>query len=158
MRGKYFLCPCLVIDGMIKVLLSILCYFGTVLAVCGQHIPNLPSLPIELKNNNVNVLMLATDSLCTSFLITIQEGVKHHFHSTHTENIYVIEGEGMMTLGLKEFQIGQGSYVMIPKGIVHHVIAEKPMRVLSIQTPQWVVDDRKFVDPIRRPEEKPQQE
>jgi hypothetical protein len=37
-------------------------------------------------------------------------------------------------------------------------VAEKPMRVLSIQTPQWVVDDRKFVNPIRRPEEKPQQE
>ena len=126
--------------------------------VDAQHVPNIPSLPIEQKNNNVNVLMLATDSLCTTFLITIAEGVKHHFHTTHTENIYVIEGEGMMTLGSKEFQVSEGSYVMIPKGTIHHVIAEKPMRVLSIQTPQWVTDDRKFVDPIRRPEEKPQQE
>jgi quercetin dioxygenase-like cupin family protein len=133
-------------------------FFLVVVISWGQHIPNLPSLPIEQKNNNVNVLMLATDSLCTTFLITIAEGVKHHFHYTHTENIYVIEGEGMMTLGSKEFQVSAGSYVMIPKGTIHHVIAEKPMRVLSIQTPQWVTDDRKFVDPIRRPEEKPQQE
>ena len=126
--------------------------------VSAQQIAELPNLKVEKKNPNVNVLMLATDSLCTSFLITIEEGVKHHFHFTHTENIYVIEGEGLMTLGTKEFHVAPGSYVMIPKGTVHHVVAEKPMRVLSIQTPQWVMDDRKFVDPIRRPEEKPQQE
>jgi quercetin dioxygenase-like cupin family protein len=140
-----------------RILIAVL-FLSKVISGTTQHVPGLPTLPVELKNNNVNVLMLATDSLCSSFLITIQEGVKHHFHTTHTENIYVIEGEGLMTLGLKEFHVESGSYVMIPKGIVHNVIAEKPMRVLSIQTPQWVVDDRKFVDPIRRPEEKPQQE
>ena len=79
--------------------------------------------------------MLATDSLCTSFLITIQEGVKHHFHSAHTENIYVIEGEGMMTLGLKEFHVESGSYVMIPKGIVHHVIASLIFGIAEGPTP-----------------------
>jgi hypothetical protein len=31
------------------------------------------------------------------------------------------------------------------------VIATSTLKVLSIQTPRWVTEDRKFIDPIRRP-------
>lgn len=116
-----------------------------------QHIPALPDKKAPADWENVSVEKIADDSLCTSFLIWVKGGVKHHFHSTHTECIYVLEGEGQMELGEEIFTVKPGDYIVVPKGKVHAVTAKIPMKVLSIQTPQWKEDDRKFVPPIRRP-------
>ncbi|MFN0032967.1 MAG: cupin domain-containing protein [Flavobacteriales bacterium] len=117
-----------------------------------QKTENLPARqPAEAKEN-VTVEQLATDSLCTAFQIWISTGVMHHFHQSHTECIYILEGEGQMTLADSTFTVRAGDFVMVPKGTVHAVTATTTMKVLSIQSPQWVADDRKFVEPfIRRP-------
>ena len=116
-----------------------------------QVVANLPEKSPSKEAENVAVEQLATDSLCTSFMIWIKGGVKHHFHQSHTECIYILEGSGEMTLADSTFTVNAGDFVQIPKGVVHAVTATKPMKVLSIQTPQWIVEDRKFISPIRRP-------
>lgn len=123
----------------------------TSLSSNSQVTANLPGKLPSREAENVAVEQLATDSLCTSFMIWIKGGVKHHFHQSHTECIYIIEGSGEMTLADSTFTVNAGDFVQIPKGVVHAVTATKPMKVLSIQTPQWIVEDRKFISPIRRP-------
>ena len=132
----------------------LLTLLGTLLLtsiVSAQKAENLPARQPVKEGDNVTVEQLATDSLCTSFMIWVKEGVKHHFHQSHTECIYIIEGIGEMTLADSTFTVVAGDFVQIPKGVVHAVTATKPLKVLSIQTPQWVVEDRKFISPIRRP-------
>lgn len=116
-----------------------------------QHMPNLPERTPVKEAENVTVEQLATDSLCTSFIIWVKSGVKHHFHQSHTECIYIIEGTGEMTLADSTFTVNAGDFIQVPRGVVHSVTATKPLKVLSIQTPQWIVEDRKFISPIRRP-------
>jgi mannose-6-phosphate isomerase-like protein (cupin superfamily) len=100
---------------------------------------------------NVAVEKIADDSLSTSFLIWVREGVKRHFHARHTEHVTVIEGTGEMMLGDSLFVVKPGDFLLIPKGVPHAVTALTPMKVLSIQTPRWTTEDRVFLPIIRRP-------
>ena len=54
---------------------------------------------------NILVKKLDTDSNSTSFIIWIKKGVKSHKHETHSEIISVIEGEGVMIINKKSFDI-----------------------------------------------------
>ncbi len=121
-----------------------------ILGMNAQKVENINDRKPGKDWENIDIEKIADDSLCTSFLIWIKAGVKHHFHVSHTECIYVLEGEGLMVLGESEFLVKTGDYVQIPKGIIHSVQANIPMHVLSIQTPQFSTDDRVFVSPIKR--------
>jgi len=90
------------------------------------------------------VKKIAGDSLTTSFLIVIKQGVKKHFHKEHSESIYVLEGEGKMLLGEKTIQIKTGNYIFIPKNTPHkvEVTSKEPLKVLSIQAPFFDGKDR----------------
>jgi mannose-6-phosphate isomerase-like protein (cupin superfamily) len=103
---------------------------------------------------NVAVEKIADDSLSTSFLIWVREGVKKHFHELHTEHVTIIEGTGEMTLGDSTFIVKPGDFLLIPKGVPHAVTALAPMKVLSIQTPRWTKEDRVFLPVMRREIEK----
>lgn len=104
--------------------------------------------PADWKN--IAVEKIADDSLSTSFLIWIREGVKRHFHQTHTEHVTVLEGTGEMMLGDSLFIVKSGDFLLISKGVPHAVTAITPMKVLSIQTPRWTVEDRVFLPVMRR--------
>lgn len=97
---------------------------------------------------NIHVLKIATDSLQSSFIIWVKKGVKGHFHQTHTENIVVIEGKAIMTIGDKEIMIKKGDYINIPNQTPHSVVevkSRKPLKVLSIQSPEFHGKDRVFI-------------
>lgn len=121
------------------------------LSLFSQHIGDLPGRKPSGEFENVSVEKIADDSLSTAFIIWIRGGIKHHLHETHTESVYVLEGNGVMDSGDKSFNIKAGDYILIPKNTIHSVTAESTMKVLSIQTPQWTTDDRKFLPPARRP-------
>ncbi len=134
-----------------KIILATIFLLMRFLTIDAQKIENINNRKPGKDWENIDIQKIADDSLCTSFLIWIKAGVKHHFHASHTECIYILEGEGLMELGEGEFRVVAGDYVQIPKGTIHSVQANIPMHVLSIQTPQFIVDDRVFVSPIRRP-------
>lgn len=96
------------------------------------------------SEEQLTVKKIAGDSLTSSFLIVIKQGVKKHFHKEHSETIYVLEGEGQMLLGEKTFQIKSGNYLFIPKNTPHkvEVTSKVPLKVLSIQAPFFDGKDR----------------
>jgi mannose-6-phosphate isomerase-like protein (cupin superfamily) len=92
---------------------------------------------------------LYSDSLCTTFIIWIKTEVKAHYHAFHTEQVTFLDGKGEMLLGDKIFRVRKGEMVIIPPGTVHAVrtLSRKPLKVLSVQSPQFSGDDRIFVPP-----------
>jgi mannose-6-phosphate isomerase-like protein (cupin superfamily) len=134
-----------------KKMLLCLCAALSLMDISAQHFTDLKSRNPKGEWENVSVEKIADDSLSTTFMLWIRGGVKHHFHETHTESVFILEGEGRMDLGDKSFDVKAGDYILIPRNTVHAVTATSTLKVLSIQTPRWVVEDRKFVEPIRRP-------
>lgn len=111
-----------------------------------QH-SSLDTVKAPAKYENVHVVKVASDSLSTTFIIFIKKEVKLHKHNTHTENVIVLEGEGEMRLGDKKFKIKKGDHIFIPKETPHAVVvkSKKPMKVLSIQSPQFDGTDREMI-------------
>ncbi len=99
--------------------------------------------------DNIFVKKIADDTKATSFVIFIKKHVKPHLHKTHTELLYVLEGSADMQLGEQHISLTPGTFVQIPEGTVHAVTvtSDTPLKVLSIQTPQFHGQDRHFVTP-----------
>jgi len=118
----------------------------TVLAVVSiaQMNPDLSSHQPAGDYENLYVEKIADDSNQTSFLIWIKNGVALHKHEWHTENIYILDGKGEMTLGDEKFVVKKGDYFNIPKGTPHalKVLSSAPVKVLSIQSPHFDGSDR----------------
>lgn len=95
----------------------------------------------------VEVIQLASDANASQFLIFIRTGVAPHKHLTHSESLYVLSGAGEMQLGERRFAIGAGDFVQIPMGAVHgvNVTSAVPLKVLSIQAPEFDGTDRVWV-------------
>ena len=111
-----------------------------------QTITNLKAILPESDFENILVKKLDTDSNSTSFIIWIKKGVKSHKHETHSEIITVIEGNGVMTVNKKSFNIKAGDYFRIPKNTFHSlkVSSTTPIKVLSVQSPEFLGKDRVF--------------
>ena len=96
----------------------------------------------------LKVEKIGGDSLTTSFVISIKQGVKKHLHKEHSETIHVLEGEGDMLLGDKMIHIKKGDYIFIPKNTPHkvEVTSTIPLKVLSIQAPYFDGKDRLLLE------------
>ena len=114
--------------------------------VFSQEVTNLKDIQPHEKYENILVKKLDTDNNSTSFVIWIKKGVKSHKHETHSEIISVIKGEGVMTINKKSFDIKSGDYFRIPENTFHSlkVTSNNPMKVLSIQSPEFLGKDRVF--------------
>jgi len=66
----------------------------------------------------------------------------------HSEQVYVLDGEGTMKLGNKSFVIKKGDLVFIPKNTIHSVQCNsaKPLKVISVQSPYFDGTDRVLVE------------
>jgi mannose-6-phosphate isomerase-like protein (cupin superfamily) len=126
---------------------SVLLYAA--LEAFSQHI-DLTTKRAPINRPSIAVEKIADDSLSTTFLIWVEEGVKKHFHATHTEHVTILEGMGEMELQDSLFIVKPGDFVLIPRGVPHAVTAQSPMKVLSIQTPRWTQEDRIFLPVMRR--------
>lgn len=120
-------------------LLFTLCSFS-------QNRTNLINLKPDTTFENILIKKLDTDSNSTSFVIWIKKGVKSHKHQTHSEIISVITGNGNMTIDNESFKVNPGDYFRIPKNTFHSLVvsSKKPMKVLSVQSPEFSGKDRIF--------------
>ena len=115
------------------------------MSAAGQKAENLPALKQKQAYDNTITQSLNSDSNATSTVIWIKKEVKPHYHATHTEHVYVIEGTGQMLLGTQTIFVGPGDLIYIPPGVVHAVRVtskDKPMKVLSIHSPEFDGSDR----------------
>jgi len=126
---------------MNKLLFIALFQTFSVIGFC-QHVNTSTIDPGEFKN--VQTFLIAEDSLSSTFIIWVKKAVAEHYHAKHTENIYVLEGEGQMTLGDRTFIIRPGDHIFVPMGTRHSVTVEEPniLKVLSIQSPRFDGTDR----------------
>lgn len=104
-------------------------------------------VPDSANYQNIYVKKIDSDSLVSNFIIWIKDEVKAHKHVTHCETIIVLEGAAIMTLGDKKIEIKKGDYIFVPKDTPHSVkvTSEIPLKVISIQAPEFNGDDRIFM-------------
>lgn len=129
-------------------LLLIACIWLLSATAFAQH-SNLLGLKPLADYEAVYVMPLAGDSLSSSFVIWIRQEVKAHYHASHAEQIYVLQGSARMQLNEETIAVKTGDYVWIPAGAVHavKVTSTVPLKVLSVQSPQFEGKDRIWTDP-----------
>ena len=122
----------------------LLLMFTLPLTVYSQIIISKDSLTPPADFTNIHVQKIAGDSLVSTFVIFIKENVPLHKHQYHSENVLILEGEGIMTLGAITKEIKAGDVIFIPANTFHEVkvTSEKPLKVISIQAPEFDGTDR----------------
>ena len=105
-------------------------------------------LEAEAEFENIKVRKLSSSPEASAFVIWVKDTVKKHYHAEHTENLYILEGEGVFYLGDKVYNIKAGDYFKIPKKSIHSVKVKSkiPLKALSVQSPEFLGKDRIFVD------------
>jgi mannose-6-phosphate isomerase-like protein (cupin superfamily) len=118
------------------------------ISVKSQSAVSLDTVNISAKTENVFSLPLFNDSLASSFCIIIKRDVKPHKHQFHSEHVFVLEGEGLMSLGEKILQLKKGDFIFIPKNTIHSVktTSNVPLKVISIQAPFFDGKDRIIIE------------
>ena len=111
-----------------------------------QTIKSIDDLKPVKAFDNIYVQNIETDSLSTTFIIWVKLKVKMHKHLNHIENVYIIEGIGEFTVSDSTYEVKKGDLIVIPKDTWHglKVSSEKPMKVISIQSPEFKGTDRIF--------------
>lgn len=114
------------------------------ITVYSQIIISKDSLTPPSDFTNIYVQKIAGDSLVSTFVIFIKENVPLHKHQYHSENVFILEGEGTMTLGAITKEIKAGDIIFIPANTFHEVkvTSEKPLKVISILAPEFDGTDR----------------
>ena len=128
-----------------KYTIAILTLLSTTFVI-GQNVFDLANRQRLNPHEYIEVQTLTQDSLASTFLIWIESSVKGHFHQHHTEHVYVIGGEGIMTIGAEQKPIKSGDLIFIPSGTTHavEVTSKESMKVLSVQSPLFLGKDRVF--------------
>jgi mannose-6-phosphate isomerase-like protein (cupin superfamily) len=109
-----------------------------------QNFQSLDTVKAYGDYENIYLRKLNSDSLVSSFVIFIKKEVKAHKHVSHSEHVYILDGEGEMTVGDKKMTVKKGDMIFIPKGTVHSlkVTSAAPVKVLSVQAPMFDGKDR----------------
>ena len=131
---------------MKKVLFLFFCFVS--LFCKAQNLQSLDTVKAYGDYENIYLRKLYTDSLVSSFVIFVKKEVKAHKHVSHSEHVYILDGEGEMRTGDKKITVKKGDMVFIPKGTIHSltVTSKTQMKVLSVQAPLFDGKDRVMAD------------
>lgn len=59
-----------------------------------------------------------------------------HVHPNQDESLYVLEGELLVDLEGERYRVGEGGFVLAPRGVAHaFMVTSESARVLALQTP-----------------------
>ena len=116
--------------------------------IMAQQFVELNKLVPEKGYDNIHVYKLDTDKNKSAIIIWIKKGVKAHKHEYHSETLVVLEGAAEMKVGDNSYMIKAGDYINVPENTVHSVLvtSDVPLKVLSVQSPEFLGKDRVFVD------------
>ncbi len=125
-------------------------YTIILIAICQSLLAQQSLTDLQPSNEYENILVekLTTDEYASCYVIWVKQEVKEHKHEHHTENLYIIDGTGKMLLGNKTIRVKAGDFVTIPYGTVHsvEVTSETPLKVMSVQAPEFLGKDRVFIE------------
>ena len=113
-----------------------------------DNIISFDNIKPEKDFENINVKKLSSNSDATTFAIWIKKSVRLHKHIQHVENVYISEGNGLFQLGDSTHKVKKGDLIIIPKNTWHgvNVNSKTPMKVISVQSPEFLGNDRVFKD------------
>tara|TARA_Y100001978_G_C23346819_1_gene270077 strand:- start:43 stop:444 length:402 start_codon:yes stop_codon:yes gene_type:complete len=113
-----------------------------------NYVASFDSIQPEKNYENINVKKLSSDINATTFAIWVKKSVRLHKHVQHVENVYISEGYGEFQLGDSTYKVKSGDLIIIPKNTWHGVVvkSKEPMKVISIQSPEFTGNDRIFKD------------
>ena len=111
-----------------------------------EYINSFDKIEPDNDYDNIYVKKLSSEFNATTFAIWIKKSVRLHKHIEHIENVYITEGNGDFQLGDTIYNVKTGDLIVIPKNTWHGVIvnSQKPMKVISIQSPEFHGKDRIF--------------
>jgi mannose-6-phosphate isomerase-like protein (cupin superfamily) len=105
---------------------------------------NIMTLEPDKEFTNSSIKKIYSDSSVTAFVLWVRQEVPLHKHEHHTEQVYVLEGTAKMQIGEVWSEITPGTWLVIPENTPHKVTVTSatPLKVLSIQTPEYDGSDR----------------
>jgi len=85
---------------------------------------------------------------CSFNLAQLNTVVKNHYHKDHDEVVYLVRGNGLVTIAGKEYRVSPGYAYLVPQGTIHRFVnlGPDPAVVLSIFSPAFDGKDRIFVE------------
>ncbi|MDH7500136.1 MAG: cupin domain-containing protein [candidate division NC10 bacterium] len=85
---------------------------------------------------------------CSFHLGQLVTVVKSHYHQDRDEAVYLVRGNGLVTIAGKEYTVSPGYAYLVPKGTVHRFVnlGPDPAVVLSVFSPPFDGKDRIFVE------------
>jgi len=129
-----------------KTTITIILQFICLVFYCQGTVTPFDEINPSKEFDNINVQKIATDINSTTFAIWIKQSVKLHKHVNHVENVYISEGHGDFQLGDSIYPVKNGDLIVIPKNTWHgvKVNSKTPMKVISVQSPEFLGKDRVF--------------
>lgn len=130
-----------------KLFVIILVLTSTQLLMAQQYI-ELDKLVPDKEYDNIHAYKVDTDKNKSAVIIWIKKGVKAHKHEYHSETLVVLAGTAEMKLGDNSYMIKAGDYINVPENTVHSVLvtSDVPLKVLSVQSPEFLGKDRVFIE------------
>ncbi|WP_106791343.1 cupin domain-containing protein [Aquimarina sp. Aq78] len=129
-------------------IISFICYVIVSTGLWAQTKSTIPDFKPDQDYDNILVKKVYTDTHTSTFVIWIKKDVKPHKHIKHTEQVLVLEGKASVQLNDKEIIVQKGDWVTIPEQTIHavKVLSKIPLKVISIQTPEFKGEDRVFIE------------
>ena len=113
-----------------------------------QEVTNINTVKPTEQYDNVHYKKFYSDMNTSYFVIWIKKGIRSHKHVSHTENVIVLEGTGVMTIGEKTFDIKVGDHFMIHQDVFHavEVTSAEPLKIIAVRSPEYFGKDIVFED------------
>ena len=129
-----------------KIIITLFIHFTCLYCHCQGSIVPFNQMKPAKDFDNIVVQKIATNKNSTTFAIWIKQSVRLHKHINHVENVYISEGHGEFQLGDSIYNVKNGDLIVIPKDTWHgvKVNSNNPMKVISVQSPEFFGKDRVF--------------
>jgi len=111
-----------------------------------ENVMKINQIKPSIEFENINVKKISSNPSSSTFAIWIKKKVKVHKHINHTENILIQSGYGQFRLNDSIYSVSSGDLIVVPKNTWHGVIidSKEPMKVISIQSPEFFGNDRVY--------------
>jgi len=107
------------------------------------------------RDNITSYLLVSEEAMgakyITTTLVEMEKGGRQHIHSHETEQSYfILDGQGVMTVGDEEGEVSAGMSIFIPSSAPHGLIntGDGVLRYLSAGSPPFGEEDEKRLWPL----------
>ncbi|MCK4615154.1 MAG: cupin domain-containing protein [Thermoplasmata archaeon] len=86
---------------------------------------------LKFSKDNAPSVVYYSDNLKIP-LLTLRKGGRVKPNTDSTGVYYIIDGKGIMKIGMKNYTISKGSLIHVPKGVVHSIESDDTLTLMAI--------------------------